>query len=255
MGDTLLTFPLLEALKREDYYIVYLGQEEYVRLAKLCGWADEALSSEYLSYFMNEPFDRKIIISMEGNLEPFPRERIWLPQYYLEKLGLPKKFSPILPIAQRELPRKKIALIHPGSGSPKKNPPMELFERIEAFLKTWEYEVFYLAGEAEQWLLSQKKNVLFSKDLLEVTKIFRLVDIYVGNDSGISHLASYLGVSSYLFYGPTDEVVFKPIGTNYRILTLPLPCRPCFPETCESRSCLDGELLWEVFLKNFTQAL
>ncbi|MCS7150545.1 MAG: glycosyltransferase family 9 protein [Caldimicrobium sp.] len=258
LGDTLLTFPILEILKNRDFQIVFLGNEDYIHLAKYFGLADEVYSSEYLTFLKKQPFDRMIIISQDGNLKPFPKERIWLPLYYLQELNLvADKFSRFLPSSKCNLPREKKALLHPGSGSQKKNPPFTLFRKIEQFLKERNYQVQYLFGPAEEDRLLDIKesgtiqNLIYERDIIEITNLFNEVELYVGNDSGISHLASYQGVKCYLFYGPSDEVVFGPIGQETKVISLSLPCRPCFPKDCEERLCLDVESLWQAFLKSF----
>ncbi|MFN3406736.1 MAG: glycosyltransferase family 9 protein [Caldimicrobium sp.] len=146
---------------------------------------------------------------------------------------------------------QKLALLHPGSGSPKKNPSLTLFEKIENYLKKLGFKTLYFAGIAEKYFLNAKANVFFTEDILEAINLLLTVDLYIGNDSGISHLASYLGVSSILFYGPSDEIIYRPIGEKTKLITLPLSCRPCFPKVCKEKKCLDEEKLWKVFKRIF----
>jgi len=37
---------------------------------------------------------------------------------------------------------------------------------------------------------------------------------YVGNDSGVSHLAAALGVPTATIFGPTDPAIWKPLGRH-----------------------------------------
>jgi ADP-heptose:LPS heptosyltransferase len=253
LGDTLLTFPVAEVLKRKGFEVHFVGNRDYLEFAYLCGWADKIYSSEFLSSLDLSRYQEKILISCRGNLNPFPESRIPITYYYLKSLGLPFNFSRKLPIFEDEPGDKNLAVLHPGSGSPKKNPPLELFEKIEAYLVNLGFTVIYLAGEAEDWLFSKKKNLFRSFNILEIASFLKRAGLFIGNDSGISHLASYLGIKSFLFYGPTDEVIFSPLGETSHLIFLPLSCRPCFPKTCSERPCLDPENLFKVFKKALHQ--
>lgn len=249
LGDTLLVFPLLENFKRLGYKITFLGNSDYIEIAKLCGFSDEVYSAEFLHTFLTQPYEKQVIISFEGNLLPYPATRIWLPHYYLQSLNLPLQFSLRLPLFKEKKNSQKIALLHPGSGSSKKNPPFTLFEKIEKYLKKLGYQTLYFAGIAEKYLLNFKSNVFTTENILDLISLLLSVDLYIGNDSGVSHLASYVGVSTILFYGPSDEIIYRPIGERVKIISLPLPCRPCFPKVCEERLCLSEEELWRAVMK------
>jgi len=45
--------------------------------------------------------------------------------------------------------------------------------------------------------------------------------IFIGHDSGISHLAAAVGANSILLFGPTDPNVWAPINENVRVLRPP----------------------------------
>lgn len=123
LGDTLLTFPLLELLKRSGKRVWAVGNTDYYLIAKEVGWAD-AVSSEV----PQQEFERKVFISFGGDIDPFPPERVWLVEYYLRSLGLEGEFSKSLPLSPLESsPLRGCAVLHPSSGSPRKNPPLELF--------------------------------------------------------------------------------------------------------------------------------
>ncbi len=241
LGDTLLTFPILEILKRRGYKVTAVGNTDYFRIAKEVGWADEIRSE-----IPEEDFDLEVVISLEGNVAPFPEGRIWVLEHYLKSLGLEgESFSKELPIEPLEnSPFKGKAVLHPSSGSPKKNPELDLFSDLENFLKGKGVECVYLVGEADSWLEGSVENYVRSLDPLWIAKALRQALIYVGLDSGISHLASYVGVPSLVIYGPSDPIVWRPLGKKVYQVHLGLECSPCFPNVCEERPCLDrGSLL------------
>jgi ADP-heptose:LPS heptosyltransferase len=41
---------------------------------------------------------------------------------------------------------------------------------------------------------------------------------YVGNDSGVSHLAAALGVPTIAVFGPTDPTVWAPLGPKVAVV-------------------------------------
>lgn len=242
LGDTLLTFPILEIFKKKGYHITAVGNTDYFAIAKEVGFADRVLSE-----VPPEEFTKEIIISYEGNLKPFPEKRLWIVEHYLKELGLTQEFSPELPIKPLEnSPFKDKAVIHPSSGSPKKNPPLEFFLEIKEFLDAFGVESIFLLGEAEEHLKEKLKPSVFSLSPLWIAKALKTARLYVGLDSGISHLASYVGLSSVVIYGPTDPIIWKPIGRKVFQVSLNLECSPCFPNTCPERVCLtDRRLLQE----------
>ncbi|NPA41690.1 MAG: glycosyltransferase family 9 protein [Aquificae bacterium] len=242
LGDTLLTFPIIEILKSRGYHITAVGNTDYFRIAREVGWADRVLSE-----IPNEDFDFKAVISIDGNLKPFPKERVWIVDYYLKSLGLERyRYSRELPLEPLEnSPFRGKVVLHPSSGSPKKNPPVSLFLELETFLLGRGFEVVYLVGEADTWVKSEVRNYVESHNPLWIGKALKEAKLYVGLDSGISHLASYLEVPSVVIYGPTDPVVWKPIGKSVYQVSLNLECSPCFPEVCSDRECLNPSKLLE----------
>lgn len=250
LGDTLLTFPLLELLKKQGRNVWAVGNTDYFAIAKAVGWAD-MVSSEV----PEEGFEGRLIISFEGNIKPFPEKRLWLVEHYLQSAKLTGSFSKSLPL--EPLPRSPLegcVVLHPSSGSKKKNPPLELYFMVEDFLKRQGYRTIYLVGEADSWLKAYVKNYWESHEPLEIARALKKALLFVGNDSGLSHLASYCGLPTFVFYGPTDPVVWKPVGERVYQISLSLECSPCFPHMCEERACLEPETLFERFLAVFRKA-
>ena len=46
LGDTLLTFPILEIFKRKGFYTVAVGNTDYFKIAKAVGWVDEVFTKD-----------------------------------------------------------------------------------------------------------------------------------------------------------------------------------------------------------------
>lgn len=143
----------------------------------------------------------------------------------LEPQGADRLYGSKLVTASGGAGKVKRVVIHPGSGSPKKNWPLS---RWLDCLERWEVEapleITWLFGEAESDLpdkLPEKwkalpHRVVCQKPLPEVFGILRKTDLYLGHDSGISHLAAWAGARCGLLFGPTDPKIWAPPGERVK---------------------------------------
>jgi heptosyltransferase-3 len=123
-------------------------------------------------------------------------------------------------------PQAKLAVVHPGSGGVAKCWPLDNFVALAAILKQNGLQVAFLLGPAEQERFSpdqirQLQSVtplLSDLTLTESMQLLCCTDLFVGNDSGISHLAAALGIRSLVLFGPSNPCLYQPIGPNVRIL-------------------------------------
>jgi ADP-heptose:LPS heptosyltransferase len=66
-------------------------------------------------------------------------------------------------------------------------------------------------------------------------------DLYLGNDSGVSHLAGAVGTRTAALFGPSDIEQWAPRGPRVTILRHRVHCAPCkisAMKNCSHRSCL-----------------
>lgn len=115
--------------------------------------------------------------------------------------------------------------LHPGSGSPSKNWPLDRFLSLAGSLRTRNPDLgqpLFIAGEAEQSFVGRLQAagfpVLQLRPLEEVTGVLSACRGYIGNDSGITHLAAVLGLPVVALFGPTDPAVWGPRGAKVRLL-------------------------------------
>jgi heptosyltransferase-3 len=119
--------------------------------------------------------------------------------------------------------------LHPGSGGRAKCWPLERFFEVTGRLEE-RGDVFVLlfTGESEggeireavsQYTLG-RRSMLHAGDieLLSAAALLRHCSIYLGNDSGFSHLAGLLGCTSIVLFGPTDPLVWKPLGPRVQVV-------------------------------------
>jgi hypothetical protein len=108
--------------------------------------------------------------------------------------------------------RENFAVIHPFSGSPKKNWPLEKFRAVAARLGQV-MEVKWCAGADDPPL----EGAVRIDDLYELGCWLARARLYVGNDSGITHLAAAVGTPVLALFGPSDPAIWAPRGANVRV--------------------------------------
>jgi heptosyltransferase-2 len=140
-------------------------------------------------------------------------------------------------IEDREFAREFLASVpppiiamHPGSGSHEKNWPLEnwigLFSPGSRFAHLERLVV--ISGEADEAQTEQlerewkNRNVRFARNL-PLPRLAAILErsIFIGHDSGISHLAAAAGANCNLLFGPTDPDVWAPRNDHVQILRAP----------------------------------
>ncbi|MGQ9662620.1 MAG: glycosyltransferase family 9 protein [Kiritimatiellia bacterium] len=158
----------------------------------------------------------------------------------LSSLGLvtPREACPRLSLPNRYRQRARVILgqhglysdgnrilaIHPGSGSRRKNWVLDGFvavahrAQVEFALKP-----FFILGEAEEDLLPVLQTspwpVLNDLTLTDLAAVLTGCSAYVGNDSGVTHLAAALGLPVVAIFVATDPSLWGPCGKNAAILS------------------------------------
>jgi ADP-heptose:LPS heptosyltransferase len=115
---------------------------------------------------------------------------------------------------------KKFVVVHPGSGSEKKCWPLENFLKIMEFLHQKGIDGFLVTGEAENRIESAIPALalppgwswLRRPPLLKLAGLLRKAAFYVGNDSGVTHLAAACGTRGLALFRRDLEVAWKPYG-------------------------------------------
>lgn len=114
-------------------------------------------------------------------------------------------------------------VIHPGSGGKHKTWPIERFAAVAKTLRAAGRRVDLIAGEAEVDLWPDMKGCRVVPDLMQLYDTLAAASLYIGNDSGPTHLAAALGVSTIALFGPTSPTVWSPVGPRVRIIAPPKP--------------------------------
>jgi lipopolysaccharide heptosyltransferase III len=236
IGDCILSFPALAHLKA-DYTEVWVRGD----VAPLVRFADRvcSIASTGLDLFGVAGIDPPIslierlrsfdsIVSWYGANRPEFREQV-------DALGLPFRFLGALPPAGERLhaadfflkqaagaglavpriecppaERRDFAVILPFSGSPRKNWPLERYRELAQRLSL---PVQWCAGPEEAL-----DHAVRIENLWDLACWLRGARIYIGNDSGITHLAAAVGTPVVAIFGPTDPELWAPRGDRVHIV-------------------------------------
>mgnify|MGYP000296171129 CR=1 FL=1 len=125
---------------------------------------------------------------------------------------------------------KRVVAIHAGSGSPRKNWPVHKFMALAATLESrMGVTPFFTVGEADSEVAAAVRNssraftVLQDCSVLELAETLSACVAFVGNDSGVTHLAAALGVPVVALFGPTDPAIWGPRGSHVCIVKAACP--------------------------------
>ncbi|MGE5239408.1 MAG: glycosyltransferase family 9 protein [Chloroflexota bacterium] len=156
--------------------------------------------------------------------------------------------------------RRPLIAIHPGSGGERKCWPTARFSSlVEKLAVGHEAFVLVVTGPAEGPESRQMAKEVEEKGwgvpvdglpLPDLSAILSLADLCVGNDSGISHLASLVNGRVVSIFGPTDPLLWRPLGDSARVISAGEECSPCGAERsrlCVSRLCLERVTVDEVY--------
>jgi heptosyltransferase-3 len=124
-----------------------------------------------------------------------------------------------------------IIAFHPGSGSEKKNWPLQNWVTLgNSLLGSPDFlgSILVICGEADAVRTAQLKSiwtdtrVRFAENLT-LPHLAAVLEhtTFIGHDSGISHLAAAAGADCILLFGPTDPAVWAPIGENVQVIRAP----------------------------------
>jgi ADP-heptose:LPS heptosyltransferase len=115
--------------------------------------------------------------------------------------------------------RKGLA-IHPGSGGLNKIWPIDRFIAAAAAQGD---ETTFILGPAEvergfENMIPVRFRVVRPESPEDLCHVLSHAALYLGNDSGASHCAALCGTRSVVLFGPTDPVVWKPLGDTVMVI-------------------------------------
>ena len=135
------------------------------------------------------------------------------------------KIQATILLEQLGISETRFAIIAPGSGSLAKCWPMENFIACADAIKNTGAECIFILGPAEMERgnidpseLEKFGAVLVGPELAKVAGLCSICSCFLGNDSGLSHLAGASGTKTIAIFGPTDPQRYHPLGPNVRTI-------------------------------------
>jgi len=215
IGDFILSLPTLEAA-RADYTEVWAPRP----VLTLVPFADATRA------IIDTGIERLGVVdgTRVAALETFDSIYSWYgtnrPEFRKAVAHLPFTFFPALPpgpgiptIPVPSQPSRDFAVIHPFASSVAKRWPLANFRSVAASLRCG---VEWLVGPEEQLEDARRFD-----DLYQLACWLSTARVYIGNDSGISHLAAAVGVPTLAIFLTSDPQVWAPRGPHARVLVRP----------------------------------
>ena len=232
LGDTLLAVPALRAIRRAFRPLRLAAHGPTARLLASLGEVDQGLAFDDLSltwiFNADAPPDEPIVAWMDPApglasaavvASSRPNDEQHVAHYLLRTLaplGIDLTWDDqpleVKPTCSDEI------LVHPGSGSNAKNWPSE---RFAAVIRALDGPVRLVVGEADVEAARQVAVAVYRLEqppLEELAARLAGCRAYLGNDSGVSHLAGLLGARTFAMFGPTNPNVWRPIGPDVHVL-------------------------------------
>jgi ADP-heptose:LPS heptosyltransferase len=246
LGDTILSLPLLATIRSEHpgSQITFLGNRSYQNLLPTEIEFQSIDAPRWLWLFgpasdreASRAFDRAYVILNRAeevncnlvnagtksvmNASSTPPQDKHVVEHLHEAFGfpVPARYPALMEIAPAE--KSDIIWIHPGSGGPRKCLPLTIMAGLAKILRVRTgLALAITAGEADGFLkvlpewerLTQgyRTQLMENRPLIELNKELGRAKLFVGNDSGISHLAAGLGVPSAVFFTASDPIQWSP---------------------------------------------
>jgi ADP-heptose:LPS heptosyltransferase len=127
----------------------------------------------------------------------------------------------------RHASREQIVAVHPGSGSEQKNWPAERLAAVCRWLADeLAAQVLIVQGEADERAVTALRELIAPRPftvasglkLMELAAVLQQCALFVGNDSGITHLASAVGTPTVALFGPSSKSIWEPRGERVRVV-------------------------------------
>jgi len=118
-------------------------------------------------------------------------------------------------------PQSDVVAIHPGSGSPRKNWPFDRWLKVTNWLRdTARLRPVFILGEVEDSIATiHDVETWRNLPLTELTTRLSRSRLYLGHDTGVSHLAGACCRAGLVLFGPTNPSVWAPPNPQFLVLS------------------------------------
>jgi predicted lipopolysaccharide heptosyltransferase III len=143
-------------------------------------------------------------------------------------------------LVEAGLDKREFALIHPAAAFATKQWATENFARVVEFLAERGLASVAVAGPNEKAVLETLTSAVpveiatSTLSLPEVTALAARSQLFVGNDSGIAHIAAAVGTPSVVVFGSSNIAHWRPWNSApAEVVFEEMPCQPCHGYFCE----------------------
>lgn len=280
VGDFITILPTIRLWREHnpDAQIVFLGRSATGRLGLRAGYVDELWDVDRACYV--ELFAGKITPALRARMgavntailfaepeapivkafqdsdisriyyqAPFPVVRMHIVRYHLSLLQGVYDFSasihPVIrpkPGGNHTLGPLDCIVLHHGSGSRHKNWPALNFAQLADLLRESAGPLLWIQGPADAPPPAKAADrILKTEDLWDCVLLLARSRLYVGNDSGLTHLAAAAGCPTIALFGASDPDIWRPLGPNVAVITgdqaTDSACAPCHPNAATVKDC------------------
>ncbi|HEV8136892.1 MAG TPA: glycosyltransferase family 9 protein [Pyrinomonadaceae bacterium] len=139
-----------------------------------------------------------------------------------------------------KLEGKRLALIHPAAAFATKQWAAENFARVVEYLERADFSSVAIVGPGQDKVLDELQRhcsapiTTFNLSLPEVSALASRAELFVGNDSGIAHMAAAVGTPSVVIFGSSNIAHWRPWSrAESEVVFEEMPCQPCHGYFCE----------------------
>jgi hypothetical protein len=136
--------------------------------------------------------------------------------YMLQAAGIAGRIAEAVP--RLDCPRRDggFIAIHPFSGSPRKNWPLDRYKELIRLVRP-RINVRCILSPGSS-VPEGMDTELMEPDLYRLACRLAESRLYIGNDSGITHLAAAAGAPVIALFGPSDPAVWAPRGHCVKVI-------------------------------------
>jgi heptosyltransferase III len=213
----------LEALGRFDAAVAWLNDSEGVVTRNLERWA---LGRVIVASPVPPPGPiRHVADHLRLTLAPLgvgaePPERFYLRPAEPEIAWAEKAVKGLLE------DQRPVITLHPGSGGRRKNWPAGKFALVAQWLIKRGVAVLLVCGPADEEAVAgvisagpQNLPVVKDISLSRLAAVLAHSRAYLGNDSGVTHLAALVGTPTVALFGPSEARLWAPRGERVHVLS------------------------------------
>lgn len=135
--------------------------------------------------------------------------------FFAHQVGAP---TPAVPTIQIDTQPNRLIWIHPFSGSAKKNWPLENYHQLANYLRATGRSVEFIVAPHQAGIIPGARII---EDLKELASLLAGSQLYIGNDTGITHLAAAAGAPTIAIFLSTNPQVWSPRGPQVKVLENP----------------------------------